>query len=286
MAIDVFLIAPEQYAWDAILAIQVVHWIQAAKQTTEFLDRVGHNVISEARQCQEIGFDHRMSVDEGQDQNSIQGLVVPQAVIARAGGWAVAEVLLTSGAGHMVGQDLALLVDGGHHPGLLPGRQVQLVALRQGGQLHHAVPEEVRVPGLLPQVAAFHAMVQHQPLQVLLGQVQHFRGQFREECGSTHQQTCSQSRSIGLRTAPSAFVRFPLKGPFGLQERFLRRIGHRHVPRGLGALMRPRHPIGEGVEALLDRFPPESMVPMLHLKEGGFNIRAVGQQARRLDLLQ
>ena len=33
--------------------------------------------ISEARQFQEIGFDHRMSMDDGQDQNSIQGLIKP-----------------------------------------------------------------------------------------------------------------------------------------------------------------------------------------------------------------
>jgi len=33
------------------------------------------------------------------------------------------------------------------------------------------------------------------------------------------------TQSIGLRTAPSAFVRFPVKGPFGLQERFLPQDG-------------------------------------------------------------
>mmetsp|Transcript_52845 Transcript_52845/g.115299 ORF Transcript_52845/g.115299 Transcript_52845/m.115299 type:complete len:202 (-) Transcript_52845:113-718(-) len=129
-------------------------------------------------------------------------------------------------------------------------------------------------------------MVQHQPLQVLFGQVQQFRGQFREECGSTHHQTCSQSGSIGLRTAPSAFVRFPIKGPFGLQERFLRSVKDLHVPCRFGALMRTRHPIGEGRDALLHHFPPESMMLMLHLKEGWFNIRAVGKQAGWLELLQ
>lgn len=33
------------------------------------------------------------------------------------------------------------------------------------------------------------------------------------------------TQSIGLWTAPSAFVRFPIKGPFGLQERFLPQDG-------------------------------------------------------------
>ena len=47
-------------------------------------------------------------------------------------------------------------------------------------------------------------------------------------------------------------------GPVSSIHPDLRSVNHLHVPRRFGALMRTRHPIGEGLDALLHHFPPGS----------------------------